>query len=168
MGNPNTRPYGDGTEPNAGIIAVGEMWGSHCEYIYTNRHYGNGGNASQYLLTTMQGAPWGNPNTVYTNVGTIPNLNCYLAAVESFNPNNLGDPWRWIPQGLPYDLIDDRNDNNFSGPVIDNVSGFTIQQCFTALQSDVSTIPAFKDRLLQQNGNSQFVYVTDLFFRYGY
>ena len=26
-GNPNTRPYGDGTETNAGLVAVGEMWG---------------------------------------------------------------------------------------------------------------------------------------------
>ena len=46
----------------------------------------------------------------------------------------------------------------------DNVFGYTAQQCFTALQGDVRTIPAFRDRLLQQNGNNQAAAVTDLFF----
>ena len=52
--------------------------------------------------------------------------------------------------------------------LIDNVSGYTTQQCFYALQSDVRTIPAFRNRLLEQNGNNQFANVNDLFFRYGY
>ena len=46
----------------------------------------------------------------------------------------------------------------------DNVFGYTAQQCFTALQGDVRTIPAFRDRLLQQNGNNQAAAVTYLFF----
>ena len=27
FGNPITRPYGNGTETNAGLVEVGEMWG---------------------------------------------------------------------------------------------------------------------------------------------
>ena len=57
--------------------------------------------------------------------------------------------------------------SNINLPV-DNVAGYTIQQCFNALQSDVRTVPAFRDRLLLQNGNNQIVNVNDLFFRYGY
>jgi hypothetical protein len=74
----------------------------------------------------------------------------------------------WIPQGLPYDLWDNRNDAAFAGPLIDNASGFTINQCFDALQTDVQSIPAFRDKLLQQNGNAQQVQVTQLFQQYGY
>ena len=79
------------------------------------------------------------------------------------------DPHWWIPQGLPYDLFDNRNDIAFpNGTVVDNVFGYTAQQCFNALQGDVRTVPAFRDRLLLQNGNNQAAAVTDLFFRYGY
>ena len=158
LGNPATRPYGDGTEPNAGTIAVGEMWGNHCQYVYANRHYGNGGTANADFRTTMQ-------NQFFIN-GSVAGLNCHLSALESFNPNNIGDVHRWIPQGLPYDLIDNRNDA--PNPVIDNVAGYTNQQTFNALQSDVRSIPAFRDRLLQLNGNNQQAQVNALFNEYNY
>lgn len=61
-----------------------------------------------------------------------------------------------------------RNDNNFGGQVIDNASGFSMQQCFNALQSDVRTIPAFRNRLLQQNGNIQQAQVNALVNAYNY
>lgn len=166
LGNPNTRPYGDGTETNAGAIALGEMWGNHCEYIYANRHYGTGGNAAATFIARMQGAIWANPTTTLTNVNTTPNLNCYLAALESNNPNSVNDTWPWIPQGLPYDLFDDRND--FPTPINDNVAGYSYQQLFNGLQTDVRSIPAYRDRLLQLNGNNQQVQVNALFNAYNY
>ena len=163
FGNPNTRPYGNGTENNAGLVAVGEMWGNHSQYIFTNRHYGDGGggNASfpDGFTASMQGSDW--PNIAG-------GLNANLNAVENFNPNLNTYVHRWIPQGLPYDLVDDRNEISLGGFVIDNVAGYTNQQCFNALQSNVRTIPAFRERLLLQNGNNQAANVTDLFFRYGY
>lgn len=70
-----------------------------------------------------------------------------------------------IPQGICYDLGD------LAGeifPVIDNVSGYNISQCFNSLQSDVRSVQAFKGRLLQQNGNTQQTQVTQLFQQYGY
>lgn len=79
------------------------------------------------------------------------------------------DVHRWIPQGLPYDLIDNRNDNSFNINLpIDNVLGYTNSQIFNSLQSDVRSIPAFKERLLLQNGNNQSVNVNQLFNQYGY
>ena len=155
----NFHPYGTGNDAStAPVIAVGEMWGNHCQYVYANRHYGNGGTAAADFRTTMQGA--------FFNNGSVAGLNCHLSALESFNPNNAGDIWRWIPQGLPYDLFDNRNDGGF--PVTDNVIGYSYQQSFNALQSDVRSIPVFRDRLLLQNGNNQQVAVNQLFQLYGY
>ncbi|MEO8771906.1 MAG: hypothetical protein ABI402_17550 [Ferruginibacter sp.] len=62
LGNGSTKPYGDGTEPNAGIIAVGEMWGWTIEHIYTDRHYGDGGAtgplATGGFTSLLQGTYW--------------------------------------------------------------------------------------------------------------
>jgi hypothetical protein len=155
-----SNPYGDGTNANrAPIIATSEMWGNHAGYIYTNRHNGNGGTAAADFRAFMQNIP-------YPNIAG--GLNCYLNAIENHNPNHGGDIWRWIPQGLPYDLFDDRNDFPLGGPVIDNVFNYTSQQCFSSLQSDVRSIPAFRDRLLLQNANNQQVQVNALFNQYGY
>lgn len=156
-------PYGDGTDTEAAILATGEMWGNHCGYIFTNRRYGNGGANGSFanggFTAFLQGTFWQN----------VPGgLNCYLNAIENHNPrlNNINvDPWQWIPQGLPYDLTDPVGE---IFPVIDNVNGYTTQQCFNALQSDVRSIPSFRVRLLQQNGNNQQAQVNALFTEYGY
>lgn len=159
LGNPDTRPYGNGTENNAGVVAVGEMWGNHCEFIFSNRQYGNGGANGGFgvgFTARMQGTEWQN----------IPGgLNAYINAIENHNPNLIADVHRWIPQGICYDLID------FVGevtPVNDNVAGYTTQQCFNALQADVRTVPVFRDRLLQQNAFSQQFQVNTLFNEYNY
>ncbi len=155
----NFWPYGTGNDAaTAPIIATGEMWGNHCEYIYSNRHYGNGGTAASVFTAPMQGFAYSNTS--------VAGLTPYLAALESHNPNSTNDTWPWIPQGLPYDLFDDRNDGGF--PVIDNVINYSYQQSFNALQNDIKSVPAFRNRLLQQNGNSQQIQVTQLFTQYGY
>jgi hypothetical protein len=58
-------------------------------------------------------------------------------------------------------------DNNVNN-VIDNVFGYSYLQSFNALQSDVRSIPEFRDRLLQQNSNNQQLQVSNLFTQYGY
>lgn len=152
-------PYGDGTETNAGVVAVGEMWGNHIQYLFTNRHYGNGGRAG--FTARLQRTDWGN----------VPGgLNANLNAIENFNPNiNINiDPHRWIPQGLPYDLIDPAGE---ATPVDDEVTGFTTGQCFNVLQGDVRSIPAFRTRLIQQTplvSNPQLPQVNALFNAYKY
>ncbi len=164
LGDFETRPYGDGTDNHAGLIAVGEMWGNHCEFIFSNRHYGNGGANGGFgvgFTARMQGADW--PNV-------IGGLNAYLNAIENHNPNLTWDVHRWIPQGLPYDLSDTENDFITIGNTrpMDNVSGYSTQQCFNALLPNVRTIPSFKDRLLLQNGNNQQTQINQLFTDYGY
>ena len=96
----------------------------------------------------------------------VPGLNANLSAIESFNPNRIQDVHRWIPQGLPYDLLDNLNDGGF--PVTDNVVGYSINQVFNALQPNIRSIPVFRDRLLLNSGNNQQVEVNQLFQQYGY
>lgn len=164
----NFHPYGTGNDQTtAPILATGEMWGNHIEKWYGEWHYGNGGAVAANFFSRLQGLEFFNDASS--------GLNANLWSIENFNPriNQLFgipvDPHQWIPQGLPYDLLDNRNDfgTNPALPV-DNVLGYTVQQCFNALQADVRSVPAFRDRLLQQNGNNQAAAVNDLFFRYGY
>lgn len=155
----NFHPYGTGNDATtAPVIATGEMWGNHCEKWYSERHYGNGGVVAANFNSFLQGQFFLN--------NSVAGLNANYSAIESFNPNRPQDVHRWIPQGLPYDLFDNRND--FPNPITDNVAGFTINQSFNALQPDVRSITAFRDRLLQQNGNNQQAQVNQLFQQYGY
>ena len=89
--------------------------------------------------------------------------------MKYFSPFRTIDPFRWIPDGLYYDMIDNRNDIQFARvPINDAVSGYTNQQFFNALQSDVKSVPAFKARLLLQNSNNQLSGVNQLFTSYHY
>lgn len=91
--------------------------------------------------------------------------------MEDFSPFRTFDPFHWIPDVLYYDLMDNRNDQFVPNPRVlinDAVFGFTNQQFFNALESDVKSLSAFRQRLLQQNGNNQANEVTQLFNAYGY
>lgn len=158
----NFHPYGTGNDANtAPILATGEMWGNHAEKWYSERHYGNGGAVAASFVSLLQ-------NQFFSN-NPAENLNANYWAIENFNPNRNQDVHRWIPQGLPYDLWDNRNDNQFiTSRPNDNANGFAINQSFNALQPDVRSIPAFRERLLFQNANTQQLEVTQLFQQYGY
>lgn len=65
-----------------------------------------------------------------------------------------------------WNLADNINENtNFMNNQAD---GYTNAQFFNALDSDVRSPQALRDRLLQENGNRQQPQVTDLFRQYGY
>ena len=92
----------------------------------------------------------------------------FLQAMEAFNPNQANDPINWMPLGIMHDLRDDTNSAEPFTPTDDQVSGYTIQQIFNALQNDVVNPIQFRDRLLIQNNNIQESEVRTLFRRYGY
>jgi hypothetical protein len=98
-------------------------------------------------------------------------LNSNLNLLEDFDPNRVVDPFRWIPQGLYYDMIDVRNDA-VTPPiritVTDEVSLFTNLQLFAPLQSDVTSLQQYRLRLQQQNTGNQTIQITNLFAQYGY
>ncbi|MBS1758778.1 MAG: hypothetical protein JST23_01545 [Bacteroidetes bacterium] len=88
-----------------------------------------------------------------------------------FNTNgNIVHFSRWIPYGLYYDFMDNRNDI-FQSPIFayinDQVSGYTNQQISNALAADIETMQQFKSRLLLQNNNQQ-TQVNLLFNEYHY
>ena len=95
---------------------------------------------------------------------TPPSL--FLAFILVTSPFRTYDPFHWIPQGLFYDLNDNRNETG--NPVIDQVSGYTNQQMFNAFQSTIYTLQNYRIRLLQTTTNSTSGFVPNLFSQYGY
>jgi hypothetical protein len=55
----------------------------------------------------------------------------------------------------------------FDRPV-DNVFGITPNAAFSALQTDVTSIPAYRQRIILQNGTVQLNQINALFTSYGY
>ena len=134
------------------IVSLAESWAEHVGQTFVDRAYGN--NSTSFV---------GQRTTTYNNNWPVPGLSSHLNYLENFDPNNLNDPFRWIPDGIYYDLLDARNE---AFPVIDNVVGYTNQQFFAVLQPDVKSVSAFRERLLSQNGNNQAVEVNQLFNSY--
>ena len=157
--NPNDayNPYGNGTTSNSPIIALGEAWSYHIGHFLADQRYGV--NASCQI--EQNGSPYYYCNYNFTG-------HPHIDVLENFIPNLQSDPFKWIPKGLMYDLIDNAENFTVTG-VNDQVSGYTIQQIFSALQSNVSTIAQYKARLLSQNPtNPTNTYLNSLFTSYGY
>ena len=106
---------------------------------------------------------------LYTDNFPLAGFSSHLNLLEDFNPHTTTDPFYWIPQGLMYDLIDIRNETILTGgPINDAVSGFTTQQIFNSLQSDITTLQQYRARLQQQNPGNQTTQITNLFGQYAY
>jgi len=93
-----------------------------------------------------------------------------IYVLKSDNLNLTTNPFRWIPKGLMYDLMDARNDNSVAFPRVllnDIVSGYTVAQLFNALQSDVNTLQQYHTRLSNQYTNNP-AGVNIIFSFYGY
>lgn len=159
--NDQFNPYGNGQTSNSPIIALGEAWAYHMGHFLANQRYSNvaspqneqaGG--TTWVSTAYPCSFWANSTAPHADV------------LENFDPNLSSDPFCWIPKGLMWDLMDNTPTETF--PVIDNVTGFTIAQLFNALQSDVTSVPAYKARFIQQNLGNQNANITSLFAQYHY
>lgn len=151
-------PYGNGQ--NGGVsakIALEESWAYYIGHFLANRQYGfNSSTAYEQGIA-------------YNNNAPVAGLNSHLNLLEDFSPFRTNDPFHWIPQGLYYDMVDNRNDIFFNPAAVnDNVLGYTNQQMFNAFQSTIFTLQDYRVNLLQHNGNNQAVEVTNLFNQYGY
>lgn len=148
-------PYGDGSnQNNSPIIALGESWAYHAGQFLADRQYGANSHEAHEQFTS------------YLN-GDIAGLNCHLIALENFDPFLTTYPFRWIPKGLYYDLMDTRNDLNAVPRftvIDDQVGGYTNQQFFNAFNSGITSLQAYRQNLVNGN-NSQ---VINLFQQYGY
>jgi len=148
------------------IIALGESWANHVGHFLTDQKY----NPNPAIITE-QGISYSNGSLDDgSTIVSIP-LNTHTNFLEDFNPNRTIDVFRWIPQGLYHDLMDDRNDNNAIPrrvPVDDSVMGYNNEQFFNALDNDIIDLPGFRMRLLSENGNAQAAGVNTIFQFYGY
>ena len=149
-------PYGDGTDGiSSEYISVGESWAEHMARTMCDRQY-PGTNSTEVI------APGPTPN--YFNNIPVAGLTSHLNYLEGYNPNDANNPFRWIPEGIFYDLIDARNEP--SNPIIDGVSNFTNAQVWNALDADIRSMPQYRDRLIGENPNNQTVQVRNLFAQY--
>ncbi|MEO6638354.1 MAG: hypothetical protein ABIN25_08760 [Ginsengibacter sp.] len=157
--NPTFSPYGGGNNSvSSPMIALGESWAYYMGHFLANRTYGFSSGAS-----IEQGIS-------YTNNIPVNGLSSHLNLLEDFSPFRTNDPFHWIPQGLFYDLNDNRNDNLFNTQAVnDQVLGYTNAQMFSAFQSTIYTLQAYRIKLLQiNNNNNNPTPVTNLFSQYGY
>ena len=152
--NDQYNPYGDGGSSNSPIIALGEAWGYHMGHFLANQRYG----VNAFNQIEQPGLQYNPSGTNHPDIDVL----------ENFTPGYTPDPFRWIPKGLMYDLMDNGEPTYFTN-VNDLVSGYTISQIFAALQSDVTTVPQYKTRLLQQNpGNPTNANLNALLTSYGF
>ncbi len=170
---PGEKPYGDGTGGRAGYVGLGESWAYHMGHVMTDIKYGG-----INMFVFEQGFAYQNNNihNIVNNTIVFPavastGLNAHLNLLEDFSPLRTNDPFAWIPQGLFYDLVDNRNDelqNPQRIPLNDGVSSYTIQELFNAIDDDITTIPAYRIRLLQENSNRDAAGVTTIFNFYNF
>ncbi len=160
-GNP-PNPYGNGTDGAiSDIIAITESWAEHIGHWFADAHYG--------LLSTRQR----NQYVDYDNNGIVNGLSSHLNLLEDFSPFRTTDEARWIPYGIHYDMIDDRNDQislPFRVNVDDAVLNFTNQQLFNAIDNTTNSIGIYRNKLLLQNplAPNQNTQINSLFTDYGY
>ena len=146
------RPYGRGNTANSPIIALGESWAYHMGHFFTNLKYG--GDSRDFT----------DQNITYRSID-LPYLNSNLNLLEGFSPFRTIDPFRWIPTGIYWDMMDNTNE---TAPIFDQVADYTNQQFFNSLDNDISTMQDFRNRLILENGNNQTTGVNTLFTSYNY
>ena len=147
-------PYGTGNTTNSPIIALGEAWCYHMGDFLADQRYGT--SASSQIEQPG--------NTFFTGGGAHPHID----VLEGFIPTFGADPFRWISKGLMEDLMDNTNEPNPPGVINDAVSGVIISQLFAALQSDVTTVPQYRGRLILQNSGFSATAIINLFGQYHY
>jgi hypothetical protein len=139
------------------IIALGESWAEHIGQTFADIRYGT--NSSAGYAHGIE----------YLNNFPVQLTSSHLNLLEDYSPFRLYDNTRWIPYGLYYDLIDNRNDFNFIRVRIhDQVLGYTNLQMFDALDNDIYDPISYRLRLLSENNNNQSINLTTIFNEYGY
>lgn len=158
-------PYGQGNTANSPIIAVAESWAYHYGRILADRVYAGFSSAQfEQAFEYRNGTIWQFGSQV-----AITGLNAHVNLLEDFDPNRTFDPFFWIPQGIYYDMFDNRNDIQFNRVFLDDqVVNYTNEQFFNALDNDITTLQQYRQRLLLENGNNQAAGVTTIFQFYGY
>ncbi|GLB51402.1 hypothetical protein NBRC110019_04410 [Neptunitalea chrysea] len=140
--------YGDGHGMNNEYVALGEAWGYHIGYFLTLQEFG-----STNGIISINGFENFDPVQKPSNADVV----------------RYGTPiynWRgWIPAGIILDITDTQADWVRTG-YRDNVSGYTYQNIYNAMDSDVTSPQKLRDRLLSENGNLDETDLRNLFEAY--
>lgn len=139
--------YGAKTTSGSGRIAVAEGWAFYLGNTYAARKYNNLNrpNTGQPFITQLE---YERP---------IDNVDVLFSSSSSQG---------WIPFGMFHDMTD--VGEPVETGVVDNVSGYTIRQLYSGMQSNVSSVPAYRTEFLNRNGNAQAVQVNQLVSSYRY
>lgn len=156
-------PYGSGDTQNSPIIAMNEGWAYHYGNFLANARYGN----KTSCVSIQENQYWLAPPFTSCGINSLSVANPYIQALERFDPNFQDDPFNWIPKGIFHDLMDDTPDEITDLRTVDDqVSNYTNSQLFNAIEQDIRSPQAYRDRLLQQNNNWQNLGVNALFNQY--
>lgn len=85
----------------------------------------------------------------YPGVTANRGFNTFFTWLELLEGDRNESP-NHIPEGLYHDLIDNTNINEPAG-VTDNVSGFTNENCFSCMTSDIRSIEEFRQCLVENH-----------------
>jgi hypothetical protein len=155
--------YGACCQTRSQKIAVAESWAYHMGQYLANKKWG-----LECTTFPEQGSDISNfVNTINFSAGG--GKSSKENFLEDFEPGRdvTLDPNRWLAKGLFYDMIDNGLESPASN-IVDNVSSFTNQQFYQALQSNVNSMIDYKAKFLQQNNNSQQIEINALFTEYGF
>ena len=150
-------PYGSNrNRPGADRCAVVEAWGNHIGDTFSDVKYG--------INHSLAGAG---------SSSAFRESRRHIFQLEQFNPNDLTNGSRWLPEGLGHDLIDNNalNPSGVTDPIADNMQGFTTSQYF---QSMINGIPSespntLRFRLTNMTPSGQNpAEVGNIFTRYGW
>ena len=151
--------YGKGTGNNAGLCALGEAWGYHMGYRLTLEEFRSVGGRDNSVIT-WDGFEDFEPLETGSKDDDIQTF------YDPANPDKRITNWEgWIPAGIMNDIIDNNRDFVRAG-FWDDVTGYTQQDLFDALDKDVDTPQKFRDRLLSENGNRDQTDLEELFEAY--
>jgi hypothetical protein len=131
--------YGDATKNGSGRIAISEAWAEFCGARFAHLRYGEN-----------------------NSIGGINNT--WMDYIEKFNPNS--GSFGWMPEGVFHDLTDVGEPTTTN--VTDNVSGYSISQCFGSMDVDIVSVSGYKSRFISEYGSAQQSNINNLFKSYGY
>ena len=160
--NPGSGFYGDCCTDFSFRIALAEGW------AYFMGHYLSD---KKWKLKSTSFPEQGNfiLGKNFLEFSTQNGMSSHCHFLESYNPRRMGDPDRWIPKGIFYDLCDSDGEKfPDASQITDEVSGYKVEHIFKAMRPDVESILEFKFRLLEENNDHQHALVLKLFAQYGY
>ncbi len=165
-GTSQPKPYGDGTTAGSGRVEVAEAQAFSYEHIFADRRYGlwhsNGFRMIDRYINLME------PRTFWTErlaFASPAEERAYLRSLD------------FLPEGLIFDLYDENQifpaglSENESGLIVDDVSGYSLEQLMDPIADNPDSIEEYRDILFDLYGEPTTGNINDyfnLFVSYGF